>query len=173
VLKGCRASVSALMTENGMQASQARETLHYGYEAGSLRRVAFTPDRIPTPKSTMPPTAIQCPGICAKCAQYSESLNVFMVRLCGNPQQCRLGVPRSLARLAFAASVSAMAINVRSLFRRLTSGTAEFAGACFAGADWMCTLFCWIRCHAFLLLRSGSFRPRSHHGRSQQTLLSS
>src|SRR5271155_3230707 len=38
----------------------------YPYFEGSFWRVAFTPDRIPTPKSTIAPVTIQCVGICIR-----------------------------------------------------------------------------------------------------------
>jgi hypothetical protein len=45
-----------------------------GYAAGSRCRVAFTPDRIPTPTSTIAHATIQCPGMCIKCAPYIRPL---------------------------------------------------------------------------------------------------
>src|SRR5580704_14051435 len=42
------------------------------YCAGSFWRVAFTPDKIPSPTSTIASTPIQCGGTCIKCAPYTK-----------------------------------------------------------------------------------------------------
>src|SRR4029077_1314845 len=63
-----------------------------------------------------------------------------------------------LARLAFAAIVATVAVDIGSLFHGFTRGTAVFASGCFASADGMGTFFCWNRGHVFLLIRSRSFR---------------
>lgn len=40
----------------------------FRYSAESFWRVALTPETIPTPRRTIAPTAIQCAGMCIKCA---------------------------------------------------------------------------------------------------------
>src|SRR6266852_689077 len=59
-------AVNSPSGETCLQDSPERQLLPCCYPAGALCRVAFTPVRIPMPKSTIAPTAIQCPGMCTK-----------------------------------------------------------------------------------------------------------
>jgi hypothetical protein len=69
-----RSDSEALGQHRGAISSRPNSSRRRRYCAGSFWRVALTPDKIPSPISTIARTAIQCGGTCIKCAPYTRPM---------------------------------------------------------------------------------------------------
>src|ERR1700676_986259 len=80
-------------------------------------------------------------------SNVADNLSFFMFLLCRTRTECGAVVNRWLAGLAFAAFMSAMAIDVWCLFHGLARGTAILTGGCRARTNGVRALLFFCRGH--------------------------